>query len=380
LTAPPEPAAATGPPDGASSGAPRVWILESTGAGANRQLRHLAAALGWPYAFKPGLDSVPRVLAERLYPRGWRRVPARKRVALHPPWPDLVLFSGGRSVVDALRIRAESGGRARLVCIGRPWAPLQWFDRTIVTPQYRLPKHPRVLHITLPLSGADPGADHAAARRWQATWTHLPRPWIGVLLGGSSGSCRFTKTAARRLGRLIDERARALGGAALITSSARTPPAALGALLGELRAPHYCYRWHDGDGDNPIAAILALADCFVVTADSASMPSEACATGRPVASFTPPLRWRARLLSRLRLPDSPGMLRALRQWLVLRGLWIPARDMSRVHRELEQRGLIGPIETLKPGAAGSATPVDDTPAALASVRELLPAGNGRARP
>jgi mitochondrial fission protein ELM1 len=38
----------------------------------------------------------------------------------------------------------------------------------------------------------------------------------------------------------------------------------------------------DGSGENPYFAFLALADAFLVTADSVSMISEAAATGRPV--------------------------------------------------------------------------------------------------
>ena len=38
----------------------------------------------------------------------------------------------------------------------------------------------------------------------------------------------------------------------------------------------------DGTGENPYFAYLALADAFLVTADSVSMISEAAATGKPV--------------------------------------------------------------------------------------------------
>jgi mitochondrial fission protein ELM1 len=38
----------------------------------------------------------------------------------------------------------------------------------------------------------------------------------------------------------------------------------------------------DGSGENPYFAYLGLADHIVVTADSVSMVSEACSTGKPV--------------------------------------------------------------------------------------------------
>lgn len=40
--------------------------------------------------------------------------------------------------------------------------------------------------------------------------------------------------------------------------------------------------------ENPFFAFLGLSDAVVVTGDSTSMCSEACATGRPVYIFAPP--------------------------------------------------------------------------------------------
>jgi mitochondrial fission protein ELM1 len=53
------------------------------------------------------------------------------------------------------------------------------------------------------------------------------------------------------------------------------------------------YRWRADDPDNP-SALLALADRFIVTADSASLLAEACATGKPVQLFEWPVRADAR--------------------------------------------------------------------------------------
>jgi mitochondrial fission protein ELM1 len=41
----------------------------------------------------------------------------------------------------------------------------------------------------------------------------------------------------------------------------------------------------DGTEENPYLGLLALADAIVVTSDSVSMISEACATGKPVHVF-----------------------------------------------------------------------------------------------
>jgi hypothetical protein len=65
-----------------------------------------------------------------------------------------------------------------------------------------------------------------------------------------------------------------------VTPSRRTGAAGV-ALLRERLAGSRTIIW-DGSGENPYFAFLALADAFMVTADSVSMISEAAATGKPV--------------------------------------------------------------------------------------------------
>jgi hypothetical protein len=69
-------------------------------------------------------------------------------------------------------------------------------------------------------------------------------------------------------------------GSALVTASRRTGEEGL-RLVRERLAGLPAAIW-DGAGDNPYFAYLALADAFLVTADSVSMISEAAATGKPV--------------------------------------------------------------------------------------------------
>lgn len=345
--------------------------MHSTGHGANVQLRNLASALGGPVEVKHILDTPLGALAARLTGGVKRPIPAHKRDDLRPPWPDLILIGGGRSLVDALQVRKASGGHSRIVCIGRPGASLDSVDLVLTTPQYGLPDHPRVVHLGLPLNFVDPERLHAAREAWQDRFADLPRPWTGVLLGGDSGSYRFTVPTARRLGRELRDLVHRSGGALLISTSPRTRPEIVDTVVSELDVPGYCYRFKDDDPDNPLEAILAMADRFVVTADSASMLAEACSTGRPVASFEPALRWRPRMLSRSWLPAGlrPAWEPLRARWTA-RGRWIPARRMERIHRSLQAAGRIASIDTLEhhvvdhPGSG-------DLERAVRAVRALL---------
>ncbi len=353
---------------------PLIWVLHSTGLGANRQLTNLAGALGGEFIVKDTLDPPLRAFLGRI--TGSRQtVPASKSEALRAPWPDLVLFGGGRSWLDAVRIRNASGGRSRIVCIGRPGASFDTVDLILTTPQYGLPPHPRVLHLDLPLNFVDTLRLAQVGQDWEERFHSLPRPWIGVLLGGDSGSYRFSVTAARRLGRSLAERCRCHGGSALITTSPRTRPELLDAVLAELDVPNFHYRFVANDSNNPLDAILALADALVVTADSASMLAEACSTGRPVAVFEPPLRWRARLLAAARRPSwPPGLWRsweAFRLRQTERGRWVPARRMERIHRNLTERGAIARVEDFDLGRHVGQAGCRDLDRALDAIRALL---------
>jgi hypothetical protein len=120
----------------------------------------------------------------------------------------------------------------------------------------------------------------AAARHAFPELAALPRPVISVLIGGSNRAYRFPLD---RLGGIADQIAACLretGGAAVVTPSRRTGAAGV-ALLRERLHGLAATVW-DMTGENPYLAYLAVADAFLVTADSVSMVSEAAATGKPV--------------------------------------------------------------------------------------------------
>jgi mitochondrial fission protein ELM1 len=66
----------------------------------------------------------------------------------------------------------------------------------------------------------------------------------------------------------------------LVTASRRTD-AKIVAIVRQALAERPAEIW-DGNGDNPYFGFLALADAFVVTADSVNMVCEAATTGKPV--------------------------------------------------------------------------------------------------
>ncbi len=340
------------PADATECSSPSTWLLTGHRAGDNNQVLALAEQLGWPFEVKRLVHRrsklLTRLISRQLFGITLAGIERRRCSELAPPWPDLVISAGRDSEPVARWIRRQSGDTTRLVHIGRPWAPLSAFDLVITTPQYFLPPRPNVLTNALPLHRITPARLAEAGAHWRSRLAHLPRPRTAVLVGGDSGSFVLTRERARRLGRLVQARVVRSGGSVLVSSSARTPPAAFEALCVELSVPRHLYRWRPGDTDNPYLAYLALADELVVTGESASMLTEASVTRKPLWVFDigpgaggghRPARWDLRRL-RNRLANRfspPRMQRDIGdvQWRLVasgRARWLGEPPAGRVVR------------------------------------------------
>jgi mitochondrial fission protein ELM1 len=144
---------------------------------------------------------------------------------------------------------------------------------------------PNVVRIDTALHGIRSSALAKAATLNDLRFGTLPRPWTGVLLGGSTRRTPFTLKDAHRLADELDAlRASNDGGSLLITPSRRTPVAVVDLLRARYAADPTVFLWA-GDQPNPYLPILALADQLVVTSDSISMISEALAAEARVWIF-----------------------------------------------------------------------------------------------
>ena len=326
----------------AGDAAPRVWVLSSPRAGERTQLLALAGALGCPYEVKQIVHRPGGAMLELLGGEHLLGVDTERSDPLTGPWPDLVLLAHQSNEMVARWIRRQSGDRARLVLLGRPWAPVETFDLVVTTPQYGLAEAANVLHNLLPLHGVTPERLATAAERWEPRLAHLPRPFVTVLVGGSSGPYVLDEAAAERLGREASALARRLGGSLLVSTSARTKPAAVDALFAAIDAPSYKHRWAAGADQNPYLGFLGLADRLIVTADSISMMVEVASLRRPLAIFELPIgrdlmdRMRA-AMARASLPD--GLVHLLHRL----GILGYGRDLGEVRRRLVETGLAVPL-------------------------------------
>lgn len=262
--------------------APSTWVMSDGRAGMEIQCLGLAEALGLDPAVKRVAGRKPlRWFTPWFRPGAIWNLRASSS-PLTPPWPDLIIASGRQPIAPALKIRQlarRAGKRSYLLQIQDPAFDPWRFD-LIVIPQHDPLRRPNVLTTLGSMHRVTPQRLAAARAQFAKVPEGLPRPLVGVLLGGNSRYHRFTPERGASLGRELAEMARRDGTGLWITASRRTPPEALAAVLAPLQGvPH---RLWSGEDENPYFGILALADVLVVTEDSVNMTSEGVAAGRPV--------------------------------------------------------------------------------------------------
>ncbi len=155
------------------------------------------------------------------------------------------------------------------------------FDLVCVPRHDQLPERANVLSITGAPHPIRPDKLARAAAVWRERFVHLPKPWFALLVGGEAKGRALGETLMADLGQRASAIAKGAGGSLLVTSSRRTAPEEMNALVAALAAPAHVHRWDRG-GENPYVGYLALADAVIVTGESMSMCSEACATAGPV--------------------------------------------------------------------------------------------------
>ncbi len=268
-----------------SSKPPTVWALADDRAGNRSQVTGVARATGLPVEVKEVTYGALSALPNVLLGASQFGLSAEARAALTAPWPDIVIGAGRRTAPAVLSVKRRSRGRTKAVQIMDPGARRGGFD-LICAPKHDQISGGNVVPLTAAPHGVTPSALDNAREKWREIFRGLPQPLIALIVGGSTRNRRFTIEMARDLGVMVNAAAHAAGGAVLVTTSRRSAEAATAALMDEITAPSYRYLWGDG-GENPYLGFLGVADFIVVTGESVSMCSEACASGKPVHIYAP---------------------------------------------------------------------------------------------
>jgi mitochondrial fission protein ELM1 len=303
------------------------WVISEDLAGLHAQGLGLAEAAGLTHEMRILRPSAPwKWVAAKFWPNPLAAVPE----TVCPPWPDVAIGCGGMAGPILTALRKKS---VRVVQVQNPRMDIGGFD-LIVANHHDEMTGPNIFVSRTALHRVTPARLAAQGEIWRDRLLPYRRPLVAVLLGGNNGRFRLDRDSGAKLAADLAAMAQRDKVGVVVTPSRRTDPDVTDLIRTAL-APTGGWVW-DSVGENPYFGMLAMADMIVVTQDSVSMISEACATTAPVMIASLPGSWR-------------------RQALFLK----PLTDEDRI-RPFEGRF-----------ASWNVTPLNDTPAAAAEMRRRL---------
>jgi len=262
----------------------RCWGL-AVSAGTQAQVKALAAALDVTAEMKaantntllgwlPNTCFIP--LQSLVIP--YAMSPGNEK--LSPPWPELIISCGRRAAQVALGIKAKAGAATKFIHIQDPYIAPDNFDLVVAMEHDKI-SGANVIKTRYALHAITPDVLQKAGGHFAARFLKYPKPYMAVLLGGSTNKYRLSKAG---MAEIITSLQRLLDGAnasLLITPSRRTGDENIALLTKAFSGNPRVYIYNFSD-ENPYLGLLALADGIIVTNDSVNMMSEAHATGKPL--------------------------------------------------------------------------------------------------
>ena len=213
--------------------------------------------------------------------------PGRPDSPIRPPYPDIAIAAGRRTVPYLRRVKRESGGRTFTIFLRNPYTGHKTAD-VIWLPEHDRRRADNIVVTLTPAHQLRPDVFARARHDPDPRLRDLPAPRVAMVLGGKGTSHTFEPVDVRQLVEIA--RSIAAGGASLMVTPSRRTPAAARAAIEAALAPSVAqgraFVW-DGQGQNPYVQILAHASAIVVTGDSTNMVGEAAATGAPVHVYEP---------------------------------------------------------------------------------------------
>ncbi len=114
------------------SNSPSVWLLVGEKRGDNAQIRNLAKAVGLGFVEKALVMKPEWVHEKPAVKPSIDHLDLLKSDVLEGPWPDVVMTAGRRLASAALFVKQASGGRTRIIVIGKPRGRAADFDLIVV--------------------------------------------------------------------------------------------------------------------------------------------------------------------------------------------------------------------------------------------------------
>ncbi len=269
---------------------PRVWVIKDKRAGTGNQATSLADALGHDYEIKELDSSLLAKLPNFLLGNSLLSISETCKKKIRPPWPEIVISSGRKAAVIARYIKLRSMGKAFICQIMNPGYITNTIYDLIILPNHDEKNGKNIVNFTGSPNRITKEILIEAKDVWRNKFAGLERPITSLIVGGSNKYMGFGEFEARDFSKKIMKMQDSFKGSIVLTTSRRTGKIGKtisDRLRGDGYKPSLEYFWGAG-GDNPYLGILAYSDYLVVSGDSISMLSEACAAPGGVYIYVAP--------------------------------------------------------------------------------------------
>jgi mitochondrial fission protein ELM1 len=224
---------------------------------------------GWQLALPPD-----------LWPAPLGALAPDQRALLTPPWPDLWIAAGRRSIPYSRLMRKLSGGKTLVVQTQNPRVGLKAFDLVIPPEHDGVAPAPNVF----PIIGPPVWFSRQRVEDAQARFGHLraiQRQKVLVSIGGNSKTHKMSEANVAAIEAALQRLSE--GRTFWITVSRRTPEHAR-VRFRRLASTLNAVFWEneERDGPNPYVAFLSMCDVAMVTCESANMIADPAFFGKPV--------------------------------------------------------------------------------------------------
>ncbi len=211
--------------------------------------------------------------------------PGNPQSPIAPPFPDVVISSGRRTLPYLKAIKKAAGDKVVTVCLKDPKTGTSAADVIWVPEHDRLRGDNVVATLTSPHPLSLEMLEEARLDA-QTRFADFPPVRIGIILGGNTRGVTWDDETcadfAEKLGKIPVK-----GHSILAVASRRTPPQLEKTVRKAFEGHHLFYSCGTDEKDNPYRQVLAISDVLVLTGDSHNMVSESLATGAPVYVYRP---------------------------------------------------------------------------------------------
>lgn len=258
------------------------WVVTEGKAGMELQGLALAEALAIPtISFKRVHLRFPWIYLSPRFRMLKNLSISKKGDQLAPPYPDLIITVGRRSVIAGLLIKQYSPN-SKLICVQNPYISPKHFDILIPAQHDAVKPSVNVIASFGSLHRITSQKLDLARQEFEEVFSKYTSPRIGVIIGGNSRSYSMDLQAIKNYMNQLKLLQQQHGAALLITASRRTPQDVLDYLVSCKSENIFYWDYLNTEIPNPYMGILASSDALLVTCESVNMISEACATYLPV--------------------------------------------------------------------------------------------------